>query len=1089
MRTRRRLARGLAILLLPGVVADCAFGSPGGWDSAYAPNIVGGAVNAMAFQPDGKLLIGGAFSSVNSSSSRFHLARLMGDGSLDTNFFNTGSGVSSTVWCLAEQTDGRIVIGGDFTSVNGTGRTRVARLNVNGTVDGSFIPTNTINSSVLAIAAQSDNKVIIGGTFSGGTFPSWNARLNADGTLDTAFSSFPNGPINAIAIQPDGKIVVGGSFTTLNGATRNRIGRLNADGSLDNTFQNGQAGALSTVRCLQIQVDGKILLGGDFTAVNNTSRSFVARLNSDGTLDGGFNSSVGANAPVYSVATQTDNTVVIGGNFSTYASVNSSRVARLYPDGSRDTAFSAFGINNIIQALAVQSDGALVIGGTFTIVSNSNRSFLARLYGNLYPPEFIAQPISRSTNVGATVTFSALVNNPTPSAFQWRKEGSNISGATGTSYSLFNVQFGDAGNYSVFVSNGAGGATSSNAVLQVGVAPAITQQPASLVVTQGQAATFAIGATGAPLSYFWKKNGAFIPGATNTSLTFASAVFTNGGTYTCVVSNFLGNVTSSNAVLTVTAPPTITVQPAGSTVAVGSNFTLTITAIGTAPLVYQWFKDGGSLLDLTNSAFTVTSAQQSNSGGYSAVVTNILGSITSLVAQVNVGFAPAILVQPQPLTNSPGTSNAFNVAASGSEPLLYQWFKDGIALTDATNVLLALPNVQSNQVGYYSVTITNLYGWVVSSNALLSIPGVPLPFQWLGLVAYYPFSGNANDVIGTNNGTPVGAVLTTDRFGGTNKAYAFDGVNNYISFGGIPLHQTDNWSVAGWMNPASLNQLGYAVAVGYDDGTTGDGFAFGIAAGSGVAGNGLWGVYGEAAWIDGGYSFASNNRWYQVVMLRDSGVTKFFINGVQSLSTSGLTPIMPGSFTIGSASGIRFFNGSVDEVRIYNRALSSSEVAQLYSFEADIPVIMTQPQGEIVSQGNTVMFQVVATAQNPLVYQWNKDGIPVDSATNTILLLTNVQPLQAGLYTVNISNGFTGILTAPAALTVMTSVGAGAPRFTSNQFGFSLSGATGGGFVVEASSDLRLWTPLSTNTFGGGPFQFVDPSSSTNPVRFYRARY
>ena len=122
--------------------------------------------------PNGELVVGGAFTSVDSSGSRYHLARLFSDGSLDSTFFATGSGVSSTVWSLAVQTDGRIVIGGDFASINGTSRTRIARLNSNGTVDGSFLPTNTINNSVLALAVQTNNAVVIGGNFSQGSFPS-----------------------------------------------------------------------------------------------------------------------------------------------------------------------------------------------------------------------------------------------------------------------------------------------------------------------------------------------------------------------------------------------------------------------------------------------------------------------------------------------------------------------------------------------------------------------------------------------------------------------------------------------------------------------------------------------------------------------------------------------------------------------------------------------------------------------------------------------------------------------------------------------------------------------------------------------------
>jgi uncharacterized delta-60 repeat protein len=165
---------------------------------------------------------------------------------------------------LALQADGRIVIGGDIASVNGIARTRVARLNANGTLDLSLVPTNAINNTVYAVAAQSDNKVIIGGPFYGSYIPWYSARLNGDGTVDTAFNPYPNGAVNAVAVQSDGKILIGGAFTQVNGVTRGHIARLNTDGTLDNAFQKGLQGASSTVRCIQIQSDGKILIGGDF---------------------------------------------------------------------------------------------------------------------------------------------------------------------------------------------------------------------------------------------------------------------------------------------------------------------------------------------------------------------------------------------------------------------------------------------------------------------------------------------------------------------------------------------------------------------------------------------------------------------------------------------------------------------------------------------------------------------------------------------------------------------------------------------------------------------------------------------------------
>ena len=438
------------------------------------------------------------------------------------------------------------------------------------------------------------------------------------------------------------------------------------------------------------------------------------------------------------------------------------------------------------------------------------------------------------------------------------------------SYLLSNVQLADAGNYSVFVNNAVGGATSSNAVLNVGIAPAITGQPVSLIVTQGQSATFTVTATGTPLNYFWQQSGIFITGATSSVYTIASVVASNAAIYTCQVSNFLGSVTSTGATLTVYSPPaitvqpvpqlvgagsnftvsvtatgnpapayrwskdganlpdatassytvtgaqtndaggysvvltnifgaatssvanisvlyyapTITAQPAGQTLLVGSNFSLTVTATGTAPLAYQWRTDGNNLSGASGTSYTVTGAQTNDTGAYTVVVTNVAGSTTSAVAQVNVGYAPVIVQQPQPLTNNLGTSNAFSVVVFGSEPLLYQWFQDGTAITDATNSLLPLPNLQSNQLGYYSVTVTNLYGWAVSSNALLSIPGVLPPPLSLGLVCYYPLNGNTIDQLGNGNTGILenGAFYTNGLYAATNSAVYCDGVNAYVLF-------------------------------------------------------------------------------------------------------------------------------------------------------------------------------------------------------------------------------------------------------------------------------------------------------------------
>ncbi len=714
-------------LCLLAVTISTAFAGPGSWDQSYAPIVANGPVYTMALQTNGDLLIGGQFFSVNGSSARAHLARLSPDGSLDAAFFNVGSGVSSTVWSMAVQPDNRIIIGGDFTSINGTNRTRVARLNSDGTVDDSFIPTNTINGSVLAVAAQSDYKVIIGGNFKGGTFPSWSARLNADGTTDTNFNCILNGVVNAIAIQSDGKVVIGGAFTTVNSALRNRIARLNSDGSPDNTFMNGLSGASSTVRCLQIQDDGKILIGGDFSLINGTPHRYVARLNTNGAVDATFTSyPLAANGPVYSLALQTNDAVVIGGSFSSYANYNLSRVAWLNPDGTRDTNFTCFGINNIVQTLAIQNDGDILIGGTFTSINNTNVFYLGRLYGSLYPPEFVVEPISQATNVGANVTFSAKVRNAAPSSFQWRKDGNDIPGETETNYNLYNVQLTNAGIYSVFVTNAAGATVSTNAILQVGTSPEFVSQSGSLSVTQGQSASFSVTATGIPLYYVWEKDGVSLPGQTNSSLDFASVVPDDAATYTCQVSNFLDVITSTGAVLTVLYPPTISMQPTDQTIGVGSNFTVSVTAGGYPAVAYQWRTNHVPISVATASNYTVIDAQTNDSAGYEVVITNSMGSITSSVANISVIYYPPSFIQ-QPAGGNVRVGSNFILIASadGTAPLSWQWRTNGTPIPGANAGIYTIKSAKLADAGSYDVVVANITGSITSSPPAVVNVGYP----------------------------------------------------------------------------------------------------------------------------------------------------------------------------------------------------------------------------------------------------------------------------------------------------------------------------------------------------------------------------
>src|SRR5690554_437044 len=261
--------------------------------------------------------------------------------------FNIGTGVTglnSSVHSIVLQPDGKILAGGDFTTFNGTTQNRIVRLNSDGSLDTSFNIGTGANHYVRAIVLQPDGKILVGGSFSSfnGTAQNRIVRLNSDGTLDTSFNIGTgfNENVISVTLQPDGKILVGGHFTTFNGTTQNRLVRLNSDGTLDTSFNTG-TGFSYGVTSITLQPDGKILVGGNFTAFNGTTQNRVIRLNSDGTLDTSFNIGIGFNGyTVHSITLQPDGKILVGGNFTAFNGTTQNRITRLNSDGTLDTSFS-----------------------------------------------------------------------------------------------------------------------------------------------------------------------------------------------------------------------------------------------------------------------------------------------------------------------------------------------------------------------------------------------------------------------------------------------------------------------------------------------------------------------------------------------------------------------------------------------------------------------------------------------------------------------------------------------------------------------------------------------------------------------------
>lgn len=362
-----------------------------------------GTVYSSAIQADGRCLIAGDFTTYN-TVTRNRVARMNVDGSNDSTF-NPGSGANDFVSTLALQTDGKIVIGGGFTSFNGQFRSRVARLNTDGSVDGSFNPGLGADNTVWASAVQTDGKVVIGGEFTSvnGASRYYIARLNADGSVDSTFNptNALNGPVEAIAVSPGGAIYVGGRFTMAGAYSRNSVARLNADGSLDLTF-DPRTGVNGPVYALALQGDGRLLVGGAFDTVDLRARRNLARFNTDGTLDTAFDLGAGVDDTVYAIQLSGTGRIYIGGAFLNVNQTRRAGVARLYPNGQVDTSFMDTAYNqfagipthystevdypaeprNFLLTLAVQTDGNLIIGGSFHQVGGG------RLHPNIQTNDF-----------------------------------------------------------------------------------------------------------------------------------------------------------------------------------------------------------------------------------------------------------------------------------------------------------------------------------------------------------------------------------------------------------------------------------------------------------------------------------------------------------------------------------------------------------------------------------------------------------------------------------------------------------------------------------------------------------------------------
>ena len=338
-------------------------------------------ISKLLIQPDGKILISGGNNGIQSGG---FLYRFNSDGTPDTTFelpILTSSGFPSNSTYINDfdvQPDGCIVFVGQFVSVNGVERINIARLMPAGNVDLSFAPPNVFvnGEPVSHIKVLLNGKILISTAVSLGSVSRF-FRFNLDGSLDNTFTTPTNlAAVSYWTVDAIDRVLLSGNFIE-NGMTTSRFVRLSQNGIVDNSFSTSIKEP-TTITSLAVQADNKVILSGDFTFLDNVQREGIARINIDGSVDTSFNSGSGFDGPVEKIIIQQDGKIIVVGNFSSYNGTSRSGLARLNTDGSLDVSFNPF-VNLKVHAAALQLDGKILIGGDFNVINGTARAGLARL--------------------------------------------------------------------------------------------------------------------------------------------------------------------------------------------------------------------------------------------------------------------------------------------------------------------------------------------------------------------------------------------------------------------------------------------------------------------------------------------------------------------------------------------------------------------------------------------------------------------------------------------------------------------------------------------------------------------------------------
>ncbi len=591
-------------------------------------------------------------------------------------------------------------------------------------------------------------------------------------------------------------------------------------------------------------------------------------------------------------------------------------------------------------------------------------------------------PQSTTVTAGSLATFFVTATGSSPLTYQWFFNNILIPGAVNGAYSVASAGSGHAGVYRVRVTNPVGSVTSDPALLTVlppaNAPPVIVQHPQSRTVNIGGPVTFNVVADSAdPMTYQWFHNGQARAGATEPALSINRVLFADGGIYSVLVSNPSGSTSSGSAVLQVNMPPGFPVildQPQDVVLSAGAAHTLSVTAVGTGTLNYQWFKDGIPITTpSTTPTYALVGATSSMAGRYTVRVRNELGSVISNTARVEVTNVLEIVNRPQSQIAPPGSMVTFSVSARGGvAPLSYQWAFRGNPIFNASGQRdhYTILNAQSSHEGAYTVQVRDAVGDVQYATAILMVGSAP------------------------PTGSP--PVITSEPVPQTLEAGGF----LYLKVG-----------AAGY-GPLSYEWFHNGRSRGFSDNPV---YA-GSQADAGLAG--VWtvrvsNVYGSVTSLGTMVTVHDFLRFGEVT-LPSTGT----LGGTISFRVSALGGQMPYTYQW-SFNGLQLPSSTGPDLILSNaqkdregtycvtiRDDDGSQISRCVSLTLfQRPVIVQQPTTQAVLVGMPVTLSVLAEGTGPLEYAWYRNGILVRRDANPTLTIASARLVDAGSYQVRVTNG------------------------------------------------------------------------------------